>query len=121
MLFRSVTAGSNTANWARTGHTTRSARAIAKKTARLMVLDIEFSVDPARPFLRLSPCAECVTRSGRERVVRRSPIAPRGQLHVDGRSLRVPFTLVSSQQLLQRVRQQLIRGHVLAPLQQLAG
>ena len=48
-------------------------------------------------------------------------VAPGDELHVDRGGLRVAQPLAAREQLLERVRQQLVRGHVLPAPEQLAG
>ena len=68
----------------------------------------------------MTPRAQGITRPSDERLVRRLAVAPGGELHVDGGRLRVSLALASGQQLLERMGQQLIGGHVLATPEELA-
>src|SRR5438128_3149628 len=55
-------------------------------------------------LLRLTPRSQRVARPRDECVVCRVAVAPGGEVHVDGRRLRVSLPLASGQQLLKRMR-----------------
>ena len=60
-------------------------------------------------------------RSGAKRAIRGLAVSPRDELHVQRRRFGVALSLAPRQQLLEGVRQQLVRRHVLASPEQLAG
>ena len=73
------------------------------------------------PRLMAGAMSEAHRRFRRRRPRSRRRIAPRGQLHIDRRGLRVSLPFAPRQHLFERVRQELIRGHVLTTGQQFAG
>src|SRR5476649_2149087 len=101
-LLRNVTAGSCTTICARTGQTATLTSAIPTSRARLRWRCMTTA------SLWLPPRAERVTGSGREGGVHGLSIAPGGELHVDRGGLRVALPLVPREELLQRVRQELV-------------
>ena len=68
--------------------------------------------------LWLTPCPKRIARSCDKRFVRRAAVTPRHELHVHGRGLGVAEPFATRQHLLERVRQELIGGHVLAPAEE---
>ena len=62
-----------------------------------------------------------MTRSSAKCAIRGVAVPPRDELHVERRRFRISLPLAPREQLLERVRQQLVGRHVLPASQQLAG
>ena len=71
-------------------------------------------------LLRLAPGTQRIGGAADERVIDGRAITPHQQLHVDVSGLGVAKAFAACEQLLQRVRQQLIRRGVLAAAEQFA-
>src|SRR5687767_9863505 len=72
-------------------------------------------------WLRLTPRAECVAGARYKRLIRRAAITPSDKLHVHRGGFGISQALAAGQELFERVREQLIRGHVLSAPEQFAG
>ena len=72
-------------------------------------------------WLRLTPRPKRVAGAGDERLVRGARIAPGDELHVDRGGFRVAQPLAACEQLLEGVRQELVREHVLPAPEKLPG
>ena len=70
---------------------------------------------------RLAPRAEVLGRSAHDALAGRTSVPHAAEAHVHRRGFGVALTLAPRQQLLEDVRQHLVRGHVLAAAEQFAG
>src|SRR6266540_2078109 len=108
MLLRTVTAGSVTTSWADVGLAARATSMSPRSVRRIGELLLAFD----RLFLRLSPRSERIAGPCHECRVHCAGVPPVDELHIDRLGLCVTLALAPSQQLFQRVRQELICGHI---------